>query len=535
MLIFINAFKSVTRSKGRNILIGIIVLSIAIASSVALAIRSAADTAKKSGLEAQTITGAISVDRQKLMENAQSGENGMDMEGMREMMQQYNGLTLSEQQEYANSDFIKDFYYTASTALNAGDKILAYGTTESEEEETEEPEINPEPPGQGQAMGGAGGGGHAFFLGAVPMGDFSVTGYSSESAMTKFVSGESQITDGEMFDIDSADLNCLISNELAAYNNLAVGDNITLANARDEEETYTLKIVGIYTDASSAEATGQMQFSSSMDPANLICMSFNAMNAMAAKSEENAVVETDDYGNETTTALTIQTSGTYAFATKEDYEEFDEELTSKGLSEYYVLSSADINSYESSLIPLENLNKFALTLLVIILSVGAVILVVLNIFNIRERKYEVGVLTAIGIKKAKVAAQFVVELMAVTLIAIVIGTGIGGIVSVPVANNLLESQIQVQESTQMSQERNFGRPGEGGMPTQIGRGGFGAVMFGGESFGSVEYLETINATININILLQLIGIGVLLTIFSSLVGIIFVLRYDPLKILANRT
>ncbi|NMD41887.1 MAG: hypothetical protein GYA86_01080, partial [Firmicutes bacterium] len=53
MLVFINACKSITRSKGRNILIGLIVLTIAVSGSIALAIRTAAEAAKKSGTEAQ--------------------------------------------------------------------------------------------------------------------------------------------------------------------------------------------------------------------------------------------------------------------------------------------------------------------------------------------------------------------------------------------------------------------------------------------------------------------------------------------------
>lgn len=44
--------------------------------------------------------------------------------------------------------------------------------------------------------------------------------------------------------------------------------------------------------------------------------------------------------------------------------------------------------------------------LIVILAIGAIVLIVLNIFNIRERKYEVGVLTAIGMKKSRVAISF---------------------------------------------------------------------------------------------------------------------------------
>ena len=521
MLIFINALKSIVRSKGRNILIGIIVLTIAVSSSVALAIQNAATTAKQTALESQTITGTISVDRQKMMENAQS--DGSNRENMREMMEKYSDLGLPELKSYSDSNYVKEFHNTSSISLNASGDIEAYGTEESTEPEARDPR-------GGSEVFSTGDGGQVRVRGMMAIGDFNVTGYSSESAMSRFLSGESKLTEGEMFDFSSSKFNCIISNELSTFNQLEIGDKISLVNPNNEEETYKFTIVGIYTNTTS-ETENQMRFSAAMDPANLIGVSAEAVNKIGEKSMKNAVVETDDYGNETSSALSVQTSGTYSFSNISNFESFKEELSTKGLSEYYVLSSSDISSYESSLVPLENLNEFAQTLLIIILLVGAIILIVLNIFNIRERKYEVGVLTAIGIKKAKVTAQFITELLAITLVAIIIGTGIGAVVSVPVANNLLQSQIQTAETQQVEQDQNFGRPGGNIMP---GGGGM-RILGSNEPTTPVEYINTINATININILLQLILIGIALTILSSLVGIIFVLRYDPLKILANRT
>lgn len=58
-------------------------------------------------------------------------------------------------------------------------------------------------------------------------GDFTITGYSSDSAMKDFVDGSSSITEGEMFAEGTADNTCVISSELASYNDLAVGDTIT--------------------------------------------------------------------------------------------------------------------------------------------------------------------------------------------------------------------------------------------------------------------------------------------------------------------
>ena len=65
-----------------------------------------------------------------------------------------------------------------------------------------------------------------------------------------------------------------------------------------------------------------------------------------------------------------------------------------------------MENHEYSLVPLNNLSKFALTLLIVVLAVGGVVLVAITLLNVRERKYEIGVLTAIGVNKVKVAAQF---------------------------------------------------------------------------------------------------------------------------------
>lgn len=528
MMIMTNAWKSITRSKGRNILIGIIILTIAISASIALAIRSAADKAKETGLAAQTITGTISVDRQKLMESAQGESSGQrpDMEKMQELMQSYSDLTLEELQDYTQSNYVQAFYFTASATLNGSDSFEAYSTTSSSESSNEQTEGMPNMGGfDNRSMG-------------MTSGDFAITSASDEEVLTDFISGDSKITEGEMIDLSKADNQILISSELAAFNELEVGDSVTLTNPNDEDETYKVTIAGVYTNTTSSSTSDFMQFSTAQDPSNNIYMSYETLAAISETSSKNATVSEDENGNEVSTELATQIAGTYVFSDVENYENFDQELREKGLSDYYTLSSSDISSYESSLVPLENLSNFATTFLYVILAVGAVILIVLNIFNIRERKYEVGVLTAIGIKKWKVATQFVVELLVITLTAVIIGAGIGATTSVPISNALLESQITAQESQQAEQQGNFGRPSGGEMPDgmQAGmQGGGGPSGMFGNSGNVTEYIDTVNASIDAKILGQLIGIGLLLTIISSLVGIVFVLRYEPLKILSNRT
>ena len=67
MYVIKNAWKSISRSKGRNILIGIIVFVISVSACLGLSIREAANKAKEDALSNLTITAQISVDRTSMM------------------------------------------------------------------------------------------------------------------------------------------------------------------------------------------------------------------------------------------------------------------------------------------------------------------------------------------------------------------------------------------------------------------------------------------------------------------------------------
>ncbi|OJU13146.1 MAG: hypothetical protein BGN88_05480 [Clostridiales bacterium 43-6] len=518
MYILKNALRNITRSAGRNILIGIIVVAIAISSSVALSIRNSAQKAEKEGLENLNITAQISLDRQALMEKAQS--DGSDM---REVMQQYEDLSVDDLTKYSKAAAVKDFYYTLSSSINANGTLEPVDTTGNSTDETESTQSNNQREGGG---GGPGGG----MGGMGNQGDFTILGYSSSVAMTSFINGTSKITSGAVFDDGTTEMVCLISQELATLNSLKVGSVITFENPNVETETYKFTVKGIYENTSTeSESNNQPRFFTSSDPANQIYTSYAALKTVLDNSTKVATTSTDeDTGRTSTTALTSRVSATYVLPDAASLETFKTQVTALGLAEYYSVSSGDVTSYEQSLVPLKNLSKFATYFFFVVLGIGGIILIAFNIFNIRERKYEVGVLTAIGMKRGKVALQFVTELFAVTLMAIVIGTAAGAVISVPTANTLLSAQVSAQKEQSEQRQQNFGRPGEQGT-------GMRAMQFPGRNTANASYIDNINATIDLSVISQLMGIGVLLTVFSSLAGVVFVLRYEPLKILSNRT
>jgi putative ABC transport system permease protein len=220
-------------------------------------------------------------------------------------------------------------------------------------------------------------------------GDFKLTGFSSDTAVDHATNGKFTMSSGKVFGYDKVSAGqIIISKALAQFNGIAVGDTITVANATDSTKTYKLTVAGIYTNTSAAGGTsGGM--GNAADPDNAIYTSMATLDSLSLSSAS------------TGESPEMQLNFTYVVSDKAGYAAFAKDVKAAGLSSDYTVSSPDVEEYEASLVPLDNLAKFALTLLLIVLGVGGAVLVALNVFNIRERKYEVGVLTAIGVRKGQ--------------------------------------------------------------------------------------------------------------------------------------
>lgn len=528
MYIIKHAIRSIFRSKGRSFLIGIIIFVISVSSCIALSIQAAAHTAEETALDGLTITAQISANRQKMMENAASQENRKEALGNMEE------LTLEELELYAEAESVKSFCYTASASVNGSsiEPVDSTGISDQDSDtssNTSETSGMPDGHQMPEEVGGRPDGGK---MGT--QGDFTITGYSSDEAMTAFLNGTASIKSGTMFTESTDDASCVISEELATYNDLSVGDTITLANPNNEKETYTLTISGIYTSENSGDSFSNMMggFSTAADTANQIYVSYQTLETLS----------------NSWTSLQTMLNGTYTFADAKDYEAFQDEAYELGLSEDYTITSTDLNSYEQSLEPLQNLSKYAGYFLIVILLIGGIILIVLNIFNIRERKYEIGVLSAIGMKKHKISLQFLTELLCITFCSLIIGAGVGAVSSVPLTNVLLSQQIESSAAASQEQTARFGREPGGDsqmsapadtfsenseapsdMPDQQS-GGLGDQI----KNGMTNYIDSVSSATNFIVIIELVGIGLFLTVISGLTAIVFIMRYDPLKILSNR-
>ena len=121
MYILKNAWRNVIRSKGRSILIGVIILAIALSSCLALSIRAAAEQTRKSALEAMNITAAISVNRTALMQQADGEEAAAP--DRQKALQNIPELTLEELETYAQAESVKDFTYEKTLSMDDGKRL----------------------------------------------------------------------------------------------------------------------------------------------------------------------------------------------------------------------------------------------------------------------------------------------------------------------------------------------------------------------------------------------------------------------------
>ena len=211
---------------------------------------------------------------------------------------------------------------------------------------------------------------------------------------------------------------------------------------------------------------------------------------------------------------------TFILKDKDSVENFTTEIKEKGLSEYYTLNT-NVEELESATKSIENVKTFATTFLLIMLAISAVVLFVINMINIRERKYEIGVFRTIGVSKFKLTLQFALEILIVSVVMLGIGAVCGSFLAKPVGNMLLENEIQsVQEETEQ-------------ISNNFGKGGPMDMNFGGTV--NIQTIDTINAVVDITVVAQLLGIGLALMLVSSLASMISIQRFSPLTILKERS
>ena len=519
MYILKNAWISITRNVSRNLLIGIIVVVIAVAATIALSILNSANQIVNAYNNEYECKATIGTNRENLMKTFKKNENS-SAENMINDFANLEQVSEDDINKYGNSDYVKNYYYTYSVGMNANglSEATDHVQKETTETRTEKKTTQQAPPGGRPGQGQTTTEEETQITKTVENikaqnGAFTVIGYNSYSSMSDFIDGNYTITSGKVTS-DFTSNTCVVSEELASLNNLSIGSKITLVDPKNTSLTYELEVTGIYKENSmEAKDMGSM-FSSSVN--NIITNQTVCKKFLSADSSLKATV-----------------TPTFVLKDKEHAEDFANEVKAKGLNENFEVTN-NLEEVADAAKGIDNISSFAQTFLLIVLIIGAVVLFVINMINIRERKYEIGVLRTIGMSKLKVITQFMCELLIVTLLSLAIGSAIGAATSVPVANRLLESEIVNSQMQKENIDKNFGGdmgPGGPGMeapPDEPEPEKFDGMV-------EMKAVEDIEAVVDFIVLAELLGIGIGLTLISSIASCIAIVRFKPLTILKERS
>lgn len=318
----------------------------------------------------------------------------------------------------------------------------------------------------------------------------TVLGYSDCSMMEDFALGLRELDEGIFFETSNE---CMVSRDFADLNGLKVGDSFDLQDVNNMETApLHLTVCGIYLDITTPQPNGSDWAVNNRR--NEILTSFSTL-------EEHGIDG-------------LYITAVYYLKSPDFAPEFETYVRENGLNEVYNVN-VDARSYNSIVKPIESLKNISTTFLVVILLVGCLILILLSMLGVRERKYEIGVLRAMGMPKGKVAFGLICESVCVMTLCMCIGLGVGSMIAQPVSNAIMDEQADLVEQ---QPQANYGD----------------IIASTADTSENVSALQEVQIVLAPESIGFIVIISLVLGLLSNVAGIFYIARYEPMKILSER-
>lgn len=304
-------------------------------------------------------------------------------------------------------------------------------------------------------------------------------GSSRDDINDEFQKGTRKIVQGTVYKTPQE---CIISKQFAELNHLKVGDSLTLkSNEIKLPLELRLTISGIYDDVSIHAGTNTYTIAIN-NRSNEIYASFSTVMA-SDLFQRYGTLDIKLYLKEPGMLNKLQ-----------------DELKRKGLPDSYEVTT-DEEGYMKIIAPVEHLAKISKSMMMGVLVLGSFLLVLVSIMIMKERTYEIGVLRAIGMKKKHVIYSLLSEILMITGICLLLGLCCAQLAAKPITNVLLSSQPPDTTT---------------------------------EPNSTAPQLMEIDASLHKESILEISIIAFGLALIASAGGILFTIRYEPMKILSER-
>lgn len=477
-------FLSVKERIGKSAILFLVMTSICVFVLAGFSIQSATE---KAGVLARQKLGAtvtLSPNMEKIKEKMreEGGEKGFKLER--------TPISLEDVDKVLTLSNISSYNVTSSTE-GVADGFSSITSTESN---------NNEEPG--------------FMKESRVMGDVTLDGILNLKDVSAFINEEDTLVDGSGITSDDKDKNvAVIEKTLADQNSLKVGDKIKVKSTQDSTKTVELNIIGIYKDSSEI-SDGAMR-NEAMNPYNKIYVPYTVSNTLKGTDYKDKVDSAQFYLNDPI-----------------NVESFLEEGKKLDIDFNTYTLDANSRAYETMMVPIENIASFAKMTVIIVSIAGAVILGLIIMLSIKERRNEIGILLSLGEKKLKIIAQFGVEILIILALAFGTSAILGNSISKEIGNVLLAKETSVEQNS------NYGMPGMQGMqgvPDMSAHGGSDMSGRGEGRFNKskVETIDSLDVSVSGSDYAKMCGLAILISFIGVMIPSIGIMRLQPKEILSK--
>lgn len=491
------AFLYVRRKKSKVITIGIILFVVSALVLTGLVIQSASNNTFEVARQKLGATVLYTSDLSSVME---VGERTPGMGRNFTLPDDYTQITTKEI-EYiaANSEYVKDYVINASLAVTPVD--FSYYNVNEETTNSDRPSSA----------------------------SMNILGSSKESVDTIFNNENNTLVSGSYFtdnEINDASKVVIIEQTIATLNEIKVGDTITVSRIARHlpgtEVTSTAvnieyEVVGIYKTNNPTDVTSSSYKGSFNLTENTMYAPYTTV--LSASLEGLTGTELEDATSKINTSGYTVDNVTFNLIDPSNIEEFIAEVKAmENVDTTYRLLSANDAAYEKMVGPIENVAKTSTILVVVVVIAGALIIALIAMLSIKDRKYELGVLLSLGESKTKIIAQLISEMVIVAIVSFSMAAVLSNFTAQATTNYLLNQELTATSEEEIPSRGNFG--------------GFGRVN--NLSTLNVETIDELTVTTNSNAIIQMFAIGLGIIVVGNITQALFVLKANPKEILLER-
>ncbi|MET3557840.1 putative ABC transport system permease protein [Streptococcus rupicaprae] len=500
------AWLSVSRRKGKSLLLFAIVFIIANVIAGAISIQQASKRVEEKIKYSMGAIATLEVDGEALQkEYAKDSNFSFD-----------SRITPDIIQQIAQSPYVK--YYDYSTTASLGSEELEYFVPEFIKEQEES-----------GSMGGFNTPEQKYYA-------FSVHGVQYPNILD-IEEKKISLVDGRVLtqeEVDSGKHVGLISKQVAELNNIKVGDTVNFGNfevnygasGESSESSATLlgefpiEIVGIFDSKSSEPATKDGADTSQNSPDQFNKAMSEQMQANTIYAPNQLAVDIMQVFFEKSTIIAEQGeevdtspyySPVYVLKRPEDVAKFKEENMPLVPKYYTIMASSD--QYDTIAAPVQAMSKMAGYVLWVAILAAILIITLVVLLFLRDRKHELGIYLSFGEQKGKVFGQILVEVLLISFVAVSLAVLTGNLLANSLSGSLIQQQLENQAMN------------DGGMTYYM----FGPLAQTNYTTEDVIAAYKVTLTPLYIVLMYAVGLGT--TLLATLAPLAYILRLNPKKIM----